>query len=198
MKLGKPSAIDNQHFPPQHVLFSMRKDLAYMNLINDPSLSLLCSTLRRSWEQLKSETESAGRLHINLSGKIIEDLHHQLKEFREQQRDIRRKVNPECQSKIRSSYQHNRWHSFTLKHLEIFEIGNFSDLVGWASWGHRKYVFLLRMNLFSLKICLSYTCTIVYMYLTTPMPPVRCTVVCMPALDMSSLCHLSIRSQLFS
>ena len=55
-------------------------------------LPLNSSTLRRSWEQLKLETESTGKAHLTLSGKVLEDLHHQLKEFREQQRDIRRKV----------------------------------------------------------------------------------------------------------
>ena len=52
----------------------------------------LHSSLRRSWEQLKLETESTGKSHCTLSGRIMEDLHHQIKEFREQQRDARRKV----------------------------------------------------------------------------------------------------------
>lgn len=117
-----------------------------------PSL-LLCSTLRRSWEQLKSETESAGRLHINLSGKIIEDLHHQLKEFREQQRDIRRKVNSNHRSKYMlisapmasvSTKYHNG--------LKFLGLEIFSDLVGCSELGHKKEHFSCEFKLI-LKRC---------------------------------------------
>ena len=41
---------------------------------------------------MKQETEATGKFHCTLAVKITEELHHQLKEFREQQRDIRRKV----------------------------------------------------------------------------------------------------------
>jgi len=39
-----------------------------------------------------TETEAIGKIHLNLAHKIQEELHLSLKEFREQQRDIRKKV----------------------------------------------------------------------------------------------------------
>lgn len=38
------------------------------------------------------ETEAIGRTHLSLAQKISEELNRSLKEFREQQRDIRKKV----------------------------------------------------------------------------------------------------------
>lgn len=48
-------------------------------------------SLRKSWEELKTETESYGRVHLNLSQKLQEDVYRSLREFRDQQRDIRKK-----------------------------------------------------------------------------------------------------------
>ena len=50
-------------------------------------------TLRESWDQMKLETESSGRIHIGFAQKILDEIHRTVKEFREQQRDIRKKVN---------------------------------------------------------------------------------------------------------
>lgn len=49
-------------------------------------------TLRDSWEKLKQETESSGRIHVGMAQKILDEIHHTVKEFREQQRDLRKKV----------------------------------------------------------------------------------------------------------
>ena len=54
--------------------------------------SIMCRTLRGSWDELKHETEASGRIHIGLAQKVLDDIHHTVKEFREQQRDIRKKV----------------------------------------------------------------------------------------------------------
>ena len=51
-----------------------------------------CRTLRESWDYLKHETEASGRIHLGLAQKILDEIHHTVKEFREQQRDIRKKV----------------------------------------------------------------------------------------------------------
>lgn len=48
-------------------------------------------TLRESWDTLKHETESSGRIHHGLAQKILDEIHHTVKEFREQQREIRKK-----------------------------------------------------------------------------------------------------------
>lgn len=48
-------------------------------------------TLRESWDQMKHETESSGRIHLGLAQKILDEIHHTVKEFREQQREIRKK-----------------------------------------------------------------------------------------------------------
>ena len=50
------------------------------------------SSLRESWERLKHETESSGRVHLTLAQSLLDEIHHTVKEFREQQRDIRKKV----------------------------------------------------------------------------------------------------------
>lgn len=41
---------------------------------------------------MKHETEASGRIHLGLAQKILDEIHHTVKEFREQQRDIRKKV----------------------------------------------------------------------------------------------------------
>jgi proline-serine-threonine phosphatase interacting protein 1 len=48
--------------------------------------------LRESWDQLKVETEASGKVHLGLAQKILDEIHHTVKEFREQQREIRKKV----------------------------------------------------------------------------------------------------------
>lgn len=48
-------------------------------------------TLRRSWDQLKTDTENIGKLHVGLAQKMMEELHHSLREFRDQQRDKRKR-----------------------------------------------------------------------------------------------------------
>ena len=59
-------------------------------------LNMFCesifSSLHDSWERLKMETETSGRVHIGLAQTILDEIHHAVKEFREQQRDIRKKV----------------------------------------------------------------------------------------------------------
>ncbi len=49
-------------------------------------------TLRRSWDQLKTETENIGRLHMQLSVRIQEEMLKSIREFRIQQKDIRKRV----------------------------------------------------------------------------------------------------------
>ena len=49
-------------------------------------------TLRESFEELKHETEASGRIHIGLAQKLLDDIHRTVKEFREQQRDTRKRV----------------------------------------------------------------------------------------------------------
>ena len=49
-------------------------------------------TLRKSWDQLKSETEKIGRVHTELSQKIVEEIDRSVKEFRTQQKEIRKRV----------------------------------------------------------------------------------------------------------
>ena len=49
-------------------------------------------TMREAWDELKHETEASGRIHIGLAQKLLDDIHRTVKEFREQQRDIRKKV----------------------------------------------------------------------------------------------------------
>lgn len=91
LKEGKRTCTDFEEYLEKRAKIEKDYGDKLMNLARTAAGKDEIGTLRRSWEQLKSETESTGRLHINLSGKIIEELHHQLKEFREQQRDIRRK-----------------------------------------------------------------------------------------------------------
>ena len=53
---------------------------------------LIYRTLRRSLDQLKLETETTGRLHMQLSLRLQEELLKSTKEFRNQQKEIRKKV----------------------------------------------------------------------------------------------------------
>ncbi len=48
--------------------------------------------MRESFEDLKHETEATGRIHSGLAQKMLDEIHRTVKEFREQQRDIRKKV----------------------------------------------------------------------------------------------------------
>jgi proline-serine-threonine phosphatase interacting protein 1 len=48
-------------------------------------------TLRKSWDQLKSETDAVGRLHLSLSQKITDDILKAVREFKDQQRETRKK-----------------------------------------------------------------------------------------------------------
>ena len=59
---------------------------------NEVLYIIIYRTLRESWDNLKHETEASGRIHLGLAQKILDEIHHTVKEFREQQRDIRKKV----------------------------------------------------------------------------------------------------------
>ena len=72
--------------------------MRYIELLPNPTcvyhthIIFIISTLRRSWDQLKTETENIGRLHMQLSMKIQEEMLKSVKDFRIQQKEIRKKV----------------------------------------------------------------------------------------------------------
>ncbi|XP_064387838.1 proline-serine-threonine phosphatase-interacting protein 1-like [Halichondria panicea] len=61
-------------------------------------------SLRKSWDTLRSDTDTIGQLHVGLAQTILEQVHHTLKEFREQQRDIRKK----SEDTVKRAAQHKK------------------------------------------------------------------------------------------
>jgi proline-serine-threonine phosphatase interacting protein 1 len=61
-------------------------------------------TLRKSWEQLKQETETIAKLHLERAQKILEEVDRQVKDFRTEQKDARKRV----EDTVRKAHQYKK------------------------------------------------------------------------------------------
>ncbi|XP_015759730.1 PREDICTED: proline-serine-threonine phosphatase-interacting protein 1-like [Acropora digitifera] len=67
-------------------------------------------TLKESWEVLRTETENMGKLHVSLAHQLMENLEHIVRDFRESQREKRKKVEESvkrAQRNKKNSYDSN-------------------------------------------------------------------------------------------
>ena len=91
LKEGKQMVIDYEEYLERRAKIEKQYADEMIKLARISSGKDEIGTLRRSWGQLKTETENIGRLHMQLSMKIQEEMLKSVKDFRIQQKEIRRK-----------------------------------------------------------------------------------------------------------
>lgn len=91
LKEGKQMVIDYEEYLERRAKIEKQYADEMIKLARISSGKDEIGTLRRSWDQLKTETENIGRLHMQLSMKIQEEMLKSVKDFRIQQKEIRRK-----------------------------------------------------------------------------------------------------------
>ena len=53
---------------------------------------ILFRTMKKCWEQIRAETETTGKLHMQLSLRLQDDVLKSVRDFRNQQKEVRKKV----------------------------------------------------------------------------------------------------------
>lgn len=92
LKDGKQMCQDFEDFIRQRADAEEKYGKALMKLAESAKGKDEIGTLRESWEVIKTETENIGKLHVALSQQLIEELENCVRNFKDVQRDKRKKV----------------------------------------------------------------------------------------------------------
>ena len=92
LKDGKKTCTDIEEFLDKWAKAKEKYGKELIALAKQPYGKDEIGTLRKSWEQVKIETEAVGKLQVESSQKVVEDISKSLKEFHVQQKESRKKA----------------------------------------------------------------------------------------------------------
>ncbi|KAJ7393864.1 proline-serine-threonine phosphatase interacting protein [Desmophyllum pertusum] len=92
MRDGKQMCQDFEDFIRQRADAEEKYGKALMKLAESAKGREEIGTLKESWDVIKTETENMGKVHISLAQQLIEELEQCVRNFREMQRDKRKRV----------------------------------------------------------------------------------------------------------
>ncbi|XP_065886288.1 proline-serine-threonine phosphatase-interacting protein 1-like [Dysidea avara] len=92
LKDGKKMCTDFEEFLEKRAKAEEKYGKELVQLAKQASGREEIGSVRKAWDDLKTETENIGKAHIESSRRILEELDKNMKDFREQQREIRKKA----------------------------------------------------------------------------------------------------------